>query len=149
MLFKKERIQRYKIRHKIKDLCRITENGNKWWTLGICTCAQSCLTLCNPMDCSPSGFSVYGDSPGKNTGVGCHFQSRGSSQPRNGTWVSYTSCLGRQILYHCTTWEAQTLQRQQMPRTLKSLKYGVEFMAAFSCMFLIGENFCLNRHWHE
>ena len=24
------------------------------------------------MDCSPPGSSVYGDSPGKNTGVGCH-----------------------------------------------------------------------------
>ena len=26
----------------------------------------------DPMDCSPPGSSVYGDSPGKNTGVGCH-----------------------------------------------------------------------------
>ena len=34
--------------------------------------AQSCLTLCNPMDCSPPGSSVLGDSPGKNSGVGCH-----------------------------------------------------------------------------
>ena len=25
------------------------------------------------MDCSPSGSSVCGDSPGRNTGVGCHF----------------------------------------------------------------------------
>ena len=33
---------------------------------------QSCLTLCDPMDCSPPGSSVFGDSPGKNTGVGCH-----------------------------------------------------------------------------
>ena len=33
---------------------------------------QSCPTLCNPMDCSPSGSSVYEDSPGKNTGMGCH-----------------------------------------------------------------------------
>ena len=33
---------------------------------------QSCLTLCGPMDCSPSCFSVHGDSPGKNTGVGFH-----------------------------------------------------------------------------
>ena len=33
---------------------------------------QSCPTLCNPMDCSPPGSSVHGDSPGKNTGVGCH-----------------------------------------------------------------------------
>ena len=23
-------------------------------------CAQLCLTLCNPMDCSPPGFSVHG-----------------------------------------------------------------------------------------
>ena len=34
--------------------------------------AQSCPTLCDPMDCRPPGTSVHGDSPGKNTGVGCH-----------------------------------------------------------------------------
>ena len=33
---------------------------------------QSCPTLCNPMDCSPPGSSIHRDSPGKNTGVGCH-----------------------------------------------------------------------------
>ena len=27
--------------------------------------------LCDPMHCSPPGSSVNGDSPGKNTGVGC------------------------------------------------------------------------------
>ena len=37
-----------------------------------CLAAQSCLTLCDPMDCSPSGSSVHGDCPGKNTGVGYH-----------------------------------------------------------------------------
>ena len=31
---------------------------------------QSYLTLCDPMDYSPPGSSVHGDSPGKNTGVG-------------------------------------------------------------------------------
>ena len=34
--------------------------------------AQSCLTLCDPMDCSPPGSCVHGDSSSKNTGVGCH-----------------------------------------------------------------------------
>ena len=34
---------------------------------------QSCPTLCDPVDCSPPGSSVHGDSPGKNTGLGCHF----------------------------------------------------------------------------
>ena len=45
---------------------------------------QSCLTLYDPMDCIPPGSSVHGDSPGKNTGMGCHaflqgiFPSQGS-----------------------------------------------------------------------
>ena len=29
------------------------------------------------MDCSPPGFSVHRDSPGKNTGVGCHVLLQG------------------------------------------------------------------------
>ena len=33
---------------------------------------QPCLILCNLMDCSRPGSSVHGDSPGENTGVGCH-----------------------------------------------------------------------------
>ena len=33
--------------------------------------AQSCLTLCNPMDCSPPGSFIHGIFPGKSTGVGC------------------------------------------------------------------------------
>ena len=38
----------------------------------LCLVAQSCLTLCDPMDCSLPGSSVHGDSPGKNIGVGWH-----------------------------------------------------------------------------
>ena len=38
----------------------------------MCLVAQSCLTLCNPTDCSPQGSSVHRDSPGKSTGMGCH-----------------------------------------------------------------------------
>ena len=40
----------------------------------VCSGAPLCLTLCDPLDCSPPGFSVHGIySPGKNTGAGCHF----------------------------------------------------------------------------
>ena len=56
---------------------------------------QSCLTLCEPMDCSPPGSSVYG-----RTGLGCHASSRGSSRFRDQTHDSYVSCIGRQVLYH-------------------------------------------------
>ena len=38
----------------------------------LCLVAQSCLTLCNPMDYTPPGSSVHGNSPSKNTGVNCH-----------------------------------------------------------------------------
>ena len=34
---------------------------------------QPCPTLCDPIDSSPSGSPRPWDSPGKNTGVGCHF----------------------------------------------------------------------------
>ena len=38
---------------------------------------QLCLTLCDPMDCSPPGSLRQWDSPGKNTAVGCHFLLQG------------------------------------------------------------------------
>ena len=37
-----------------------------------CLVTVFCLTLYDPMDCSPTGPSVHGDSPGRNIGVGCH-----------------------------------------------------------------------------
>ena len=35
---------------------------------------QPCPTLCDHMDGSPPGFPSPWDSPGKNTGVCCHFR---------------------------------------------------------------------------
>ena len=47
------------------------------------------------------------DFPGKNTGGGCHFLLQGIFPTQDLTWVSCVSCIGRQILYHCTTQKAQ------------------------------------------
>ena len=52
---------------------------------------QSCLTLCDPMDYSPPGSSVHGDSSGKNTGEGCRALLRGSF-PTQG-WERCLLCL--------------------------------------------------------
>ena len=38
----------------------------------LCFITHLCLTPCNPMDYSLPGSFVHRDSPGKNTGVGCH-----------------------------------------------------------------------------
>ena len=42
-----------------------------------CLVTQLCLTLCDPLYHSPPGSSIHGDSPSKNTGVGCHFSPPG------------------------------------------------------------------------
>ena len=70
---------------------------------------QSCLTLCNPMDCSPPGSSVHGDSPGKNTGVGCYALLQRIFPTQGLKLCLCGSCIGRWILYHCAAWEAQVL----------------------------------------
>ena len=52
----------------------IFKNPNSMPTFHGCMClvAQLCPSLCDPMDCSPPGSSVHGDSPGQNTRMGCH-----------------------------------------------------------------------------
>ena len=71
-------------------LAKITESqGDQIMCAMLCLIAQSCLTLCDPLDCSLPGSSVHGDSPGKNTGVGCMPSSRGSSEPSDKTQASH------------------------------------------------------------
>ena len=69
----------------------------------LCLVAQSYLTLCGPMDSNPPGSSAHGDSPGKNTGVGCHFLFQGifSTQGSN---PGLLYC--RKILYHLSHQES-------------------------------------------
>ena len=68
--------------------------------------AQSCLTLCNPMVCSLSGSSVQGSSQARILEWVTSSYSRRSSRSRDQTHISCVSCIGRRILYHCTSWEA-------------------------------------------
>ena len=76
-----------------------------------CACAhlvaQSCPTLCDPMDCSPPGSSVHGDSPGKNAGVGSRALLQGIS-PTQGSNSGLTHC--RWILYHLSHQESTLIK---------------------------------------
>ena len=60
-----------------------------------CLGAQSCLILCEPIDCSPSGSSVYGIFQARILDWVVISSSRGSYQSRDQTCVSYISCMGR------------------------------------------------------
>ena len=55
------------------------------------------------MDCPLPGSSVFGVCQARVLEWAAISFSRGSSRPRDGTC---TSCIGRRILYHWTTWEA-------------------------------------------
>ena len=62
-----------------------------------CLVTKSCPTLCDPTDCNLPGSSVHGDSPGKNTEVGCHDLLQGIF-PTQGSNPGLPHC--RWILYH-------------------------------------------------
>ena len=53
--------------------------------------------LCDPMDCSPPGSSVHGIFQVRVLEQVAMPSSRGSSQSRNQTRISYVSCIGRLI----------------------------------------------------
>ena len=74
--------------------------------------AQYCATFCDPMDYSPPGSSIRGDSPGKNTGVGCLTLLQGIF-PIQGSNQGLPHC--RRILY--------CLSHQGSPRILEWVAY--------------------------
>ena len=63
---------------------------------------QLCTTLCDHMNCSAPGFSVHGILQARILEWVAISSSRGSSQPRDRIDVSDVSCIGRQVLYHCS-----------------------------------------------
>ena len=72
-----------------------------------CVHAKSLQTICYPMDCSPPGSSVYGILQVRILEwIAMPISSRGSSQPRDWTHVSYVSCIG--FFTTSATWEALT-----------------------------------------
>ena len=74
----------------------------QWLCVCVCVCmracsvSQLCLTLWDPRDCWPGRLLKF--QIRILAWVAISF-SRGSSQSRDQTWVSYVSCIGRWILY--------------------------------------------------
>ena len=84
------------VKYKLHSLC---------YTVYSCAylCAKSlqlCPTLCNHMNCSPPGSSFHGILQTRILEWVAMPSSRGSSQPRNWTHVSYVFGIDRHVLYH-------------------------------------------------
>ena len=77
------------------------------YRLSTCLLAQSCPTLCDPMDYCPPNSSSHGILQARILELVAISFSKGSSGPRDQTYISCISCTQRPILHHCTTWEDQ------------------------------------------
>ena len=98
-------------------------NGLAWWS-GIwkqndwgknvsLLVAQSCLTLCNPMECSPPGFSVHGISQARTPEWVAIPFSKGSSWPRDQIQVS---CIASRFF---AIWVTRGFLREKKMVTMK------------------------------
>ena len=99
------------------------------WVYVLCLVAQLCLTLYDPMEYSPPGSSVYGDSLGKNAGVGCHAVLQ--IFPTQGLNPGLPRC--RQILYQ--------LSHQRSP---KGSYFEYIFLIYKKVLMIIPKFSCLN-----
>ena len=71
-------------------LWRFLNPDIKWHSEVLCVLVtQSCPFLCNPMDCSPSCFPVHGVLQARILQWVAMPSSRGSSWPRDWTWVTF------------------------------------------------------------
>ena len=90
----------------------VTEHTHTYTHCSLCACVLPCFSgarlFADPMDCSPPGSSLHGDSPGKNAGEGFHallpgiFMTQGWNLPL--LWLLHC----RRILYCWATWEDHT-----------------------------------------
>ena len=78
------------------------------WSTVLCLVAQLCLTVCDPMDCSPPGSSVHGTLQAGILEWVAIPSSRGSSQPRD---QSQVSCTAGRFFTSGATKEAQEYWR--------------------------------------
>ena len=110
----------------------------------VCLVAHSLPTLCNPMDCSPPGPSVHGDSPGNNTGVACHLLLQ-SIFPTQGSNPGLPHCR------HILSWlnhQGESHKRWEKRRkTRESDIYywnTVNFICVFFPILLFEDNICIS-----
>ena len=76
-----------------------------WQYWASCGCVLSCSVMSDPLanPGTPAKLLCSWDSPGKNTGVDCHFLCQGIFLTQRSK-SPMSPCIGRKILYHWATW---------------------------------------------
>ena len=118
--------------------------------LGICSYLCCVWLFATPWTCSLPGSSVHRIVQARILEWGAISSSRGSSWPRNGTLVSYISCIGRQgfvflffFFNHWATWEARVMWSKYTRRTYNCAQYIVSTQR--SCDYVLFEKSVKNN----
>ena len=83
---------------------KVLEENTHLGYMHACSVSKLCPTLCDSMDRSPPGSSLYGILQARIL-VGCHFLLQGIFPHLGVEPVSQVPCIGRQVLYHqCYLW---------------------------------------------
>ena len=101
-------------RERERDCCvcsNVLDSDHFIYFLFICMCsvAQACLALCNPMDFSPLGSSVHEILQARILESVAIAASSGYSPCWDGAHVCCLSCIFRWILHQCAPWQALSL----------------------------------------
>ena len=120
--------------------------------------AQLFPTLCDPMDCSPPGSSVHGNSPARNTGVGGHallqgiFPTQGSNPGlQHCSWLLY--CLSNQgnpyIHIHKFIYERKKKKEKKEGRKEKGKKEKGKKKKGFRSFSFVPDYQLIRSPWNE
>ena len=89
-----------------KGFVNIKKLSKGWFFINKQTCSV-CLVMSDFLQ--PHGFSIHRILQARILEWVAISYSRGSSWRRDWTGVSWISCIGRWILYHCAIWKAPTI----------------------------------------
>ena len=107
---------------------------NTTWNYHLCSVAQSCLTPCDPMDCSPPGSAVHGIVQARI--LGCHFLLQGIF-PTKGSNLR---------LLHLLHWQADSLPL--CPWAFIPEKWKLKFIEK-NYMDACGSFICNSPNWRQ
>ena len=94
-----------------------------WWRVKWSEVAQSCLTLCDPMDCSLPGSSIHWSFQARVLEWVAIAFSRGSSPPMDRTWVLHI--IGRRFIIWAT--------REALYWRVTWIKVNISFLRWYLC----------------
>ena len=84
-----------------------------------------------PSDCSPPGSSIHGILQARILEWVAISFSKGSSQPRDWTHVSYVFYIGGRILNHWATWEAQNINTNPLRNIMVCRRFMADHYSNF------------------